>query len=91
MLDAHVGIRLAMSLQAAVVLAALELLDLQLNRGMLQHPSDHAHALQAWLADLHLVARYHQQDAVELDAATLGTVTAIVDPNHLPLTDAVLS
>src|SRR5262249_17251528 len=68
------GIVLAVSAQAAVILAAAEMLDVQLHTGVFDHLADHAHAFHGRAADVGVVAVLQQQHPVELHPFALGDV-----------------
>ena len=66
-LTAHGRVTLAMAAQPAIVLAAAEVLDVHLRRGMLDHLAEDANALDDRLADPRVVAVLIEQHARKLD------------------------
>src|SRR5262245_45320250 len=87
--DADRGVRLAMALHAAIVLAALEMLDVHLDRRMIDDFADHAGAGDYGLADLGVIVALGQKHAVELDVRTdLGL--AEIDVHDIAFLHAIL-
>src|SRR5262249_60571470 len=79
-----------MALQAAVVLAPAELLNVQLRRWVVDYFSDDAHALDEGLADPRVVAALVKQDTVELQARPFLGV-AVVHRDEVAFANSILA
>src|SRR5262245_507495 len=87
--DAHRGVRLAMALHAAIVLAALEMLDVHLDRRMIDDFADHAGAGDDGLANRSVVVALGQEHAVELNVRT-DLRLAEIDVHDIAFLHAIL-
>ena len=89
MADAYTGVRLAMTAQAARVLAAAKMLDVQFGRRVLNYLPQNAHALDQRLPDAGIARVLVKQNAAELNAPPLLT-RDVIHLHHIAFADRVL-
>jgi hypothetical protein len=81
---------LAVAAQPAVVLAAAEVLDLELDGRVIDHLGQDAQAVEQGLADAGVGAVLVEEHSVELDTRPRLGVGAVVHLHHVPFADPVL-
>src|SRR5438046_2832067 len=86
----HFGIRLAMPFEPAIILAAAEMLDVELRGRVIDHFTENSGAFDDRLADQRLAAAGVQQNAVELQARADFSLT-VIELYHIPFADPVLA
>jgi len=85
----HGRVRLAMSLQSAVVLTAAKVLDVQLGGGVLHHACDNSRTFEDRLADEKVGIALAKEHAVEFDLSA-DLKLAKIQLYHVPFLDTIL-